>query len=62
MGAATAAGKVATAGFPVLLRRNLAGQPDKKLRTLASKVFGAWNETAADVEALIAAKKKAAGS
>lgn len=53
-------GRIAAAGFPVSLRRGLAVSGSKVVRRLASEVLGAWNETAADVKALIAAKKKAA--
>jgi putative heme-binding domain-containing protein len=53
-------GKIAAAGFPVPLRRSLAGHPDESLRKLANEVLGLWNESNADVTALIARKRKAA--
>jgi putative heme-binding domain-containing protein len=57
---AVRAGKISPAGFPISLRRSLAVQPDEKLRKLATQLLGAWNETTADIKALISAKKKAA--
>lgn len=57
---AVKAGKVSAAGFPASLRRSLAAQPDEELRKLATAVLGTWNETADDLKALIAKKKKAA--
>ena len=52
-------GQLSAAGFPVSLRRSLATSPDAALRELATATLGAWNESASDVKALIAAKKKA---
>jgi putative membrane-bound dehydrogenase-like protein len=44
--------------IPVSVRRSLA--QNNELKGRAQQLLGAWNETAADVKALIAAKKKAA--
>jgi putative membrane-bound dehydrogenase-like protein len=53
-----ASGKINGSDIPVSVRRSLAQNRDLKDR--AQKLLGAWNETNADIKALIAAKKKAA--
>jgi putative membrane-bound dehydrogenase-like protein len=56
---AIAANKIASAGFPVSVRRQLATSSDKAIRDRAFKVLGAWKESSDDTKALIAAKRKA---
>lgn len=52
-----ASGKISGSDIPVSVRRSLAQNKDLKAR--AQQLLGAWNETNADIKALIAAKKKA---
>jgi putative membrane-bound dehydrogenase-like protein len=56
---AIAGGKVSASGFPAPVRRALATSKDKAIRDRAFKVLGAWQDSSADVKALIAQKKQA---
>lgn len=50
-------GKIDAAGIPVSVRRSLA--QNQELKDRATQLLGSWNESAADVKALIAAKRQA---